>query len=246
MIDKSKAVCKICSAALKYVSTTSNLGNHLRIKHQISGASEAIKPKEGEPKQSSIKEAFGVSAPLSKSKKEALDNAVEDYISYGLCPLSTVDDESFVKLIKTVEPRYSVPTRNTVVSRLRKRYEAMTLQLSALLLTKQLYAITHDSSCTSLATQSFCAITLHFFTVDWKLKSICLETAELSAIHTAENLAASIRTAQAKWKFPNPIVACDNAANELVKTFQLLKWNRISCFGHNLNLAVRSCLKYRK
>ena len=71
---------------------------------------------------------------LSKSKKEAFDDAVEDYIAHGLRTLSTVDDASFVKLFKTVEPRYSVPTRNTVVSRLRKRYEAMTLQLSALLL----------------------------------------------------------------------------------------------------------------
>ena len=69
-----------------------------------------------------------------------------------------------------------------------------------------------------------------------------LETKELPTKHTAENLAASLRDAQRRWKFKTPIAVSDNAANE-IKTFQLLKWTRLSCFGHNLNLAVKACLQ---
>ena len=71
---------------------------------------------------------------------------------------------------------------------------------------------------------------------------MCLETKELPTKHTAENLAASLRDAQRRWKFKTPIAVSDNAANE-IKTFQLLKWTRLSCFGHNLNLAVKACLQ---
>ena len=156
-------------------------------------------------------------------------------------PLSAVDKVSFTNLMKVAEPRYTVPARSTVTNRLKKNFEALTSKLVTLLLAVQFCAITHDSW-TSIATQSFCAVTMHLFTKDWQLKSLCLATKELPTKHTAKNLAASLREAQRRWKFKTPIAVSDNAANE-IKTFQLLKWTRLSCFGHNLNLAVKACFQ---
>jgi hypothetical protein len=43
------------------------------------------------------------------------------------------------------------------------------------------------------------------------------------------------------WNLPQPVAVSDNAANE-TKAFQILNWERVSCIGHNLNLAVRDAL----
>ena len=37
-------------------------------------------------------------------------------------------------------------------------------------------------------------------------------------------------------------ITTDNAANMICAT-NILKWQRLSCFGHNLNLAVTNSLK---
>lgn len=155
-----------------------------------------------------------------------------------------MDDPSFQDLITSLEPRYNLVSRTTITTRLQKRYNDLKAQLTSLLLTIFTCAITHDGW-TSIAMQSYCAITVHFITRDWKLKNLCLEVNELQGKHTAENLRQSLLEAQRTWKFPDPIAVTDNAANE-VKTFSLLNWPRISCFGHNLNLAVKAALNVKE
>ena len=190
IIDRSKAVCKICKKYIKYSGNTTNLGNHLRALHQIEGSAKLSSDKVEPVKQTSIKEAFGVTQPMTKVKKELMDDRLERFIAWGLRPLSIVDDESFIDLMSAAEPRYKMPTRSTVTSRLKKRYDSMRLQVTQLLLLIQFCAITHDSW-TSIATQSFCAVTIHFLSSDWKMINLCLETKQLPEKHTAENLADS-------------------------------------------------------
>ena len=93
--------------------------------------------------------------------------------------------------------------------------------------------------------QSDCAITIHYISNDCNLKALCLEVKELPGSHTVENLAQNLRDAQLKWKFPDPIAVCDNASNE-IKTFQKLGWKKLSCFGHDLNLAVKAVLNVKE
>ena len=237
-------MCKICKAKLTYSGPTTNLSNHLRLKHKIFSNSATSDTSNDHSKQASIKSAFGIIPPLSASKKEQLDSAIEEFIIDSMQPLSTVEGAKFIKMMTINTPNYKVPSRTTLTSRLRKRYKDMTSQLIENLVTLDHCAITHDAW-TSLTVQSYCAITLHFITHDWKLKSLCLEVKELPESHTSENLAQSLRDAQKNWKFPNPIAVTDNAANEK-KAFRELKWERISCFGHNLNLAVKAALNVKQ
>ena len=169
-----------------------------------------------------------------------LDRKMENFVLNKLRPLSIVDDPSFEDLVTSLEPQYEVFSRTTLTSRLHKRHGDMKNYLTNLLPTLPSCAITHDGW-TSIAMQSYCSLTLHFITNDWELKNICLQVKELPGSHTAENIKESLLEAKKTWKFPEPIAVTDNAANE-VKTFSLLKWERISCFGHNLNLAVRAAL----
>ena len=84
-------------------------------------------------------------------------------------------------------------------------------------------------------------MTVHYVTDDWQLQNYVLETKEMPESHTAENLAKHIKSAQSEWGFSDPIGVSDNAAAE-AKAFRILQWERVSCFGHNINLAVKAAL----
>ena len=63
--------------------------------------------------------------------------------------------------------------------------------------------------------------------------------------HTAANIADALKDIRQTWKLPEEgqmAITTDNAANMICAT-NILKWQRLSCFGHNLNLAVTNSLK---
>lgn len=53
-------------------------------------------------------------------------------------------------------------------------------------------ALTHDSW-TSIATQSFDAVTVHFIDQEWNLKSAVLQTKKFDGSHTAENISKRLK-----------------------------------------------------
>ena len=107
VINKSKAVCKLCRAKLAYCGGTSTLGNHLRTKHKVSSTVPIAKKDEGgAKKQSLIKESFGVRPPLPAARKQMLDRNIENFVHNKLRPLSIVDDPSFADLVTSLEPQY--------------------------------------------------------------------------------------------------------------------------------------------
>lgn len=102
--------------------------------------------------------------------------------------------------------------------------------------------ITHDMW-TSNATEGYGTVTAHFISKSWELETFVLQTRVLAEAHTSENLARDLRCIKDEWGLPDKIIATtDNASNE-VKAFEILKWPRLSCIGHNLNLAVTAALK---
>ena len=101
-------------------------------------------------------------------------------------------------------------------------------------------AITHDMW-TSIATEAYSAITIHYIDHDWTLKSLVLQTSKVDGSHTADAIAQDLQKYQDKWGFRDPIATTDNAAVEN-KAFKILGWPQIPCIGHNLNLAVKAAL----
>ena len=123
---------------------------------------------------------------------------------------------------------------------LRSMYNTATAKLKDIISDIDACAITHDGW-TSISTESYGTITLHFIDEDWKLFNVVLQTRKIIGQHTAEAIKNNLMEAQVEWGFPTPIATTDNAANEL-KAFQLLDWVQISCMGHNINLAVKSAV----
>jgi len=63
--------------------------------------------------------------------------------------------------------------------------------------------------------------------------------------HTANNIAEALKDVQRTWKLPENrqiSITTDNGAN-MICIANILEWQRLSCFGHNLNLAVTNSIK---
>ena len=76
----------------------------------------------------------------------------------------------------------------------------------------------------------------------WKLKCRCLQTQFLPEDHTGENLAEALLSALDSWDLKADQQVTDNGSN-IVNAAERLGWTRLSCFGHNLHLAITKSLK---
>ena len=105
-------------------------------------------------------------------------------------------------------------------------------------------AITADAW-TSLATESYVTVTIHYITKDWQRKSAVLDTSELNESHSAENIAIRlelVQLVQADWNLEGKIRVCvrDNAFNQAAAGRLLEDWEDLPCFAHTLQLAVNA------
>ena len=183
--------------------------------------------------------------PLPKEESNVIDKKLEMYIIKSLSPLSITDKPEFKELLTSLNPRYDPPSSTTVKTRLHKALSKMQDELKAHIHDIEFVGLTHDSW-TSIATETYECATIHYMkchpiTGEWVLESKVLETSKIEGSHTAEVIAKYLKDVKARWNLPDILAVSDNAAVE-VKTFQLLGWDRIGCFGHLINLLVRNML----
>ena len=86
----------------------------------------------------------------------------------------------------------------------------------------------------------YMSYTTHFINDDWKLTCRCLQTHFMPDDHTADNLSEAMLVTLEAWSLDQVNQVCnttDNGAN-IIKAADNLGWPRLSCFGHNLHLAI--------
>ena len=97
---------------------------------------------------------------------------------------------------------------------------------------------------TSCSSHPYLSYTVHFIDDDWQLQSFCLDTVPLFEDHTGQNIAEAILDICENWGLSRDnLVATttDNGTNFITGMAQL-ECTRISCFGHNLDLAINKSL----
>ena len=79
----------------------------------------------------------------------------------------------------------------------------------------------------------------------WQLQSICLCTLYVVEDYTGENLKKSLLEILEEWNFsPEQLVAITTDSGSNIKlACWLLRWKRLSCFGHNLDLSISKGLR---
>ena len=93
--------------------------------------------------------------------------------------------------------------------------------------------------------QPYLSYTIHFVGNDWRLKTRFLQTLYLPQGHTGENIADTLLETLQSWNLDptkRTCVTTDNGSNMISAVSNHLKLIRLSCFSHNLNLAVENSM----
>ena len=113
MVTKTKTVCKYCLTTIPYITgNTTNMTTHLRRHHPDKSSASGAEDKVTRPKsQSSIADAFQKKYTFTSDKHKKITRAVGTFIAKALQPYSVVENDGFSYLMKTVDPRYAIPSR---------------------------------------------------------------------------------------------------------------------------------------
>ena len=77
------------------------------------------------------------------------------------------------------------------------------------------------------------------------MQNLCLQTQFLPEDHTGINLADAVEAALGLWELDAAKQVCltaDNGSN-IVRAAEILEWERLSCFGHDLHLSITKAIK---
>ena len=218
-VDKQRTVCKHCFSSFVYSSgSTSNMAGHLRRSHPTINVSGTARKDLGSSKtiQTSIASAFQQKYPVDSDRHKLITQGIGMFIAKDMQPYSVVTDKGFRYIMKTVEPRYSIPSR-TYFSRkvVPGLYAVSRGEVEGELRDADFLALSTDSW-TSRATISYLTVTVHFI-ADWEMKCCVLQTRPVYESHTSQHLAEELLQAATEWKLERVNVtipvATDNATN---------------------------------
>lgn len=258
--EQKNVICKMCRVAVPASKgNTSNLFYHLKTKHVLeyeesqrmrSTQTPSQPPNTGGKKkvfptpqpQTSIAQAFSKSTPYDKKSKRWTDitKAIMIHLCKDMVPFQTVERSGFQDMIKTLDPRYVVPSRKyfnetempKLYGQLREKVENDLRELKYFATTTDLWS--------SRTMEPYISLTIHFITDESELASRCLQTSYFPDDHTGEAIAEGLKDALESWGLREESQVCittDNGAN-VVKAVTLNDWKRLQCFGHRLHLAI--------
>ena len=259
-IDSDTPRCRLCHKGVSAKwANTSNLLSHLKLHHgseyrEIKRAQPVRSPSASRKTNSSSSSQQTLAECIQKSKLFSTDSkdhrrltqAVTNYIVKDVVPVYTVDKEGFRDMVHALNPRYQLPHKDYYFSRVAvpSLYEETRQQLGVRMKKEANYFLdTADlwSSCTS---EPYLCFTIHYVDTQWNLQTHCLQGHYLSEDHTGAQLQDALSVTLEQWNLNEKkltAITTDSASN-IKLACQLLRWRRLSCFGHNLDLAINKGL----
>ena len=107
VIQREKAVCRLCHSQLSYSGNTTNLRTHVERHHPIEHKLLNSEPKKEQySKQQTLEEVVERLNPLSSDSERhvKLVSAIGNFIAQDMQPLSVVENKDFLELMKVAEP----------------------------------------------------------------------------------------------------------------------------------------------
>ncbi|KAF4031496.1 hypothetical protein GN244_ATG16664 [Phytophthora infestans] len=255
------AYCLKCKTTFKYRSGSSaSIRKHMNHEHPHEigsvGREAAVKRVEN-ALASKRKSSAVIFSPTKRTKKinpaeeEMATRALIEWIAKCLRPLSIVEDEELrfvIALVQTMHGIYELPSCRTITERM----QAHAQQLRSLLKEKiaeevDFYSLTTDMW-TSRTTDSYIALTIHFMTDFFELRSYTLEVASFCGKHTGARIRKKLRDLMYTWGLDISRVSKvvrDNGAN-IVKACHELGVDHFGCMAHSLHLVVSGALAKTK
>lgn len=156
--------------------------------------------------------------PSKSERAQRITRCVGAFIAKDLRPYSVVMNAGFRQLVKTLEPRYKIPSRQTVADTVVPAlYREAKAQVMNSMREACRVAVTCDSW-TSVATESYLTVTAHYLNDDWDIVSHVLQTRAVFESHTGFHLAELLSDVVKEWQLTEKAVVLvkDNASNMIV------------------------------
>ncbi|CAB4377208.1 unnamed protein product [Rhizophagus irregularis] len=178
-------------------------------------------------------------------EQQQTNKSVEPYV---------VENDDFIAFITILDPRYKLPSRQTVSIKIQEIYESQCKILKTYFSKLSSKVTITTDVWTACTNQAYMSVTLHWIDDEWKMYCILLDLVSLYERHTGVTLANTMYTIINDFGLGEKIIAIttDNASNMNVfgQNFtQLLSDNhgnvlsrRVRCAAHILNLVVRDGL----
>ncbi|CAH1107682.1 unnamed protein product [Psylliodes chrysocephalus] len=181
---------------------------------------------------------------MGLQQKTKIDRSLMDLFIKDFQPFRVVEDEGFRNFTTCLNPSYELPNRKTISNtHLPALYEETLKNVQREI--GDVKSVTLTTDCwTSVSTESYMAVTVHFISNNFQTKSILLDCIHLPQSHTSENLAKELKQIVVSWGLQNQILLAisDNAANIKKAIQDILKWKHLGCYAHTLNLIVGDAL----
>ena len=262
--------CDLCLPDIKEVKTkdssTSNLKTHLFHNHPAAHAdlhnkvakgssdspftpteSSQAKKRKAVSSQPTITEAIAryTKYTTDSVKHKNITSKITLLLVKQMLPPSLVESQEWTDLLHELNPQYVCPSRkhfsdNAIPS----LYSQVKSVVMSDLKTAAGISCTTDGW-SSVTTDPYVSLTVHFLTPTYMLRSYCLRTIYLPESHTAENIAAMIRSVLAEHDLCiNDITTftTDNGAN-MRAAVRVLDVIRVPCFGHVLHNSINKSLE---
>ena len=164
---KDSATCELCHKEFDYHGATTNLKEHLRRIHkEVFSEDTSSTQSQSKITQAGTKliENFGdlsSSRVCPAERARTITEALADWLTDSMRPLTIVEDKRFKQMMRLVEPGYSVPSRTHMMSVIKARFHKARGELSNILAEAKCLAVTTDAW-TSKAVESYQTCTAHF------------------------------------------------------------------------------------
>lgn len=228
---------------------TSNLLNHLRLKHPTATKNDLESCKsfdEKQEKQLTLEAAFS-----KKFAQEEFEKLLVSFIAESNSAFNIVSLESFKTLIKYLNPNAKVVSPQTMKNRVEKEFDNLKKEVFEEFKEAQ-SKISFTTDCWTKNHQPFSSFTGTFIDDAWQLKNQILDFIPLKGSHTGARLCEAFENVvRDDYQIENSNHGCitlDSAANN-IKMLELYceKYkmddtlgNR--CAAHAINLAVQAAL----
>ncbi|XP_077467105.1 E3 SUMO-protein ligase ZBED1 [Stigmatopora argus] len=255
--QQEEVICKECGRVVQAPQgNTTNLFNHLKTHHK-NKHEECIKARatlaSQNPYQPTQPKIAGTQ-PLhrdtttqyssSTQRHAEITDAIAFYLAKDMCPIDTVSNEGFRKLVKALDNKYNIPSRNFFSKMaLPALYQKCRGHIEKDILNADLFAITTDLW-SSRAKEPYLSITIHFIDGDFEMKSWCLQTSFFLQDNTGEAVAQGLREAIASWNLQEEKLVCLTTGSHynVAKAAILNEWPRQECFGYRVHLAIEKAM----
>ena len=183
--------------------------------------------------------------PRSRKRWQSVTDAVTVCLAKDMLPMHIVEKDGFRRMIEVLDSRYDLPHRKYFSqTAIPKLYSRVRDTVVAELCKVEFFSATTDLW-SSHTMEPYLSLTIHYIDEEWTQRSLCLQTMFMPQDHTGENIAEALSEALQQWKLPQcnlVSITTDNGTN-VIAAMDILGWKRLSCFGHNLHLAVTNSVK---